>query len=160
MKWWYQVMSEQALQLAKHMSLTYSSFFVVFFHRNKHSPYLKVHWPFFQGKRYVWLLFFMTFCLFIIIKNQFLTGELFCSSPFSSNLSSCFSKTFWLIVRKIRTFFEVRRYVWLLHLAIFLWLFFQWKNIQNSLKKSFFVTILLLIFINWLEKALRLIAAS
>jgi len=134
---------------AKHMLLRYSFFFVFFFCCNKCSLYLKVPWPFFQGKCTFDCCFLQLFACSSSTRSDFSLEKLYFLFLFLLIFRLALEKPFGWLFRKIRAFIEVRRYVWLPYFAIFLWSFFSWKNIQKPLKTSFFVAFLLLIFWNW-----------
>jgi len=101
-----------------------------------------------NGIRYVWLLFFARLSLLSTAAHY----KAFFSFPCNTFLLP----SAWWLIGGSGHFLDLKVHL----IAAFrniLWSFFAWKNIQKSLIKSFFATVLPCIFRQELEKALWLI---
>jgi len=122
---------------AKHMLLRYSFFFVFFFCCNKCSLYLKVPWPFFQGKGTFDCCFLQLFACSSSTRSDFSLEKLSFLFLFLLIFRLALEKPFGWLFRKIWAFIEVWRYIWLPCFAIFLRRFFHGKTSRTHLKLCF-----------------------
>ena len=88
------------------------SFFLPLFvsiERINHILYLTLPALLFPSEKVRLIVVLDSFCLIIVIVNQQLTGKLSFYLPSFLLPLSCAKKPFWLIVRRLWTFFDVRR---------------------------------------------------
>ncbi len=115
---WYQVqVSAEAApgdcDADTHLLLVFLfSFFLTLFvsiERINHILHLTLPALLFQSEKVHLIVVLVSFCMIIVVVNRQLTGKLSFYFPSFLLPLSCAEKPFWLIVRRLWTFFEVQR---------------------------------------------------